>query len=91
MKVPLSLIPLLLIGELYLQWRDWLPGVFEAPRVPAVGAQQTQVDVSSADDLLAPPRPKEDDASVTERPLFLPGRGPPRRILTRSQNRNRRN
>ena len=78
MKLALSLVSLVLLGVLYLQWRDWPPDLPEAPQEPAAGdAQQTQDEAPSADDLLAPLPPKEDYASVMERPLFLPDRRPP--------------
>ena len=78
MKLALSLISLALFGVLYSQWRGWPPAAPEAPQPPAViEAQQNGDEAPSAADLLTPPPPKEDYASVMERPLFLPDRRPP--------------
>jgi hypothetical protein len=70
---------LILVGVLYVQWRSWPP----APP-QAAAAQQGNApaaipgdQVPAPEDLLLPPPPKEDYASIVERPLFLPDRRPP--------------
>lgn len=77
MKWVLPLFSLLLSGVLYLQWRDWSPNVPEPAPIPAVEVRAESGEVPAVGDLLVPPPPKEDYASVTERPLFLPDRRPP--------------
>jgi general secretion pathway protein N len=76
-KLTLSLISLALIGVLVLQWRDW-PSNAPAPLPSAADADSPPAaEMPPADNLLPPLPPKEDYASVVERPLFLPDRRPP--------------
>ena len=77
MRLALALIGLGLGGVLFLQWRGWPPEPPAAPptdtaaELPAAGEPR-----QSAGNLLPPP-PREEYASVSERPLFLPDRRPP--------------
>jgi hypothetical protein len=77
MRLLSALLGLALAATLVLQWRDWPPPRPSAPTGPAAAApaQPSGVDESSAPLLPMPPR--EDYASVVERPLFLPERRPP--------------
>lgn len=79
MKRLFAACALILVGVLYVQWRSWPP----APP-QAAAAQQGNApaaipgdQVPAPEDLLLPPPPKEDYASIVERPLFLPDRRPP--------------
>ena len=65
------------MGVLYWQWRDWSPDVPAPSPSPAAEALPGVSEPPLAGELLAPPPPKEDYASVIERPLFLPDRRPP--------------
>jgi general secretion pathway protein N len=78
MRPMLGLTALALIGLLWLQWRDWPPNA----AMPSVqpGEQLGQVDAADnplPSEMLLPPPSRDDYASVTERPLFLPDRRPP--------------
>jgi hypothetical protein len=73
------LFAVLLAGGLVAwQWRGWPPDkpAPPAPGEPGAGAQ-VGTGVPEAEDLLSPPAPIEDYASIAERPLFLPDRRPP--------------
>lgn len=76
---PALLFAVLLAGSLVAwQWRGWPPQV---PTPPPAGdvtdAAEAAAGVPEAEDLLSPPPPIEDYASIAERPLFLPDRRPP--------------
>jgi hypothetical protein len=70
-------VALLLLGVLLLQWRSWSPAPppgADAQTASPAGAEPV---ASRSDALLEPPPAKEEYASVSERPLFLPDRRPP--------------
>jgi general secretion pathway protein N len=77
-KALLGGLALLLVGVLALQWRGWSADALvpAPPAAPAAAASDGAAPVS-ADGLLLEAPPKEDYASVVERPLFLPDRRPP--------------
>jgi general secretion pathway protein N len=72
-------LALLLSAVLALQWRGWAPEA-DLPAPPAASAEPSGSGARAASDrpgvALEPP-PKDDYASVIDRPLFLPDRRPP--------------
>jgi hypothetical protein len=63
---------------LVLQWRDWPPErLISRPDTPGDSPQPTGEKRDNPLAQLPPPVEKQDYVSVTERPLFLPGRRPP--------------
>lgn len=79
MKYVLALMALALAGLLAWQWYDWPPqwnGRVPGDQLP--GAESpAEAEPRSPLELLDPPLVKEEYASVSERPLFLPDRRPP--------------
>lgn len=78
MRASIALLAFALVAVLVWQWWDWpttVPEPGEEPgSIPAQSASQAPGDPS---DLLAPLGEKDEYATVTERPLFLPDRRPP--------------
>jgi hypothetical protein len=70
-------VALLLLGALLLQWRSWSPALPPAAHDHAVDSVAAETKPSPSEAALEPPPPKEEYASITERPLFLPDRRPP--------------
>lgn len=78
MKTLLLAAAALVVGLLVLQWRDWPPGVPEAPDTPTRDAALESIPEAADAGALAPmPRSPEEYASIVERPLFLSERRPP--------------
>jgi hypothetical protein len=79
MKAVLLGMAALLAGVLALEWQGWAPDAgLPAPppaRAPAAGADAAAA--ADVDPFALEPPPKEEYASVVERPLFLPERRPP--------------
>lgn len=78
MKTLLAVIAAALCGVLFLQWNNWRPTPpTEAELLPGAAITPSSPEPPTAGDLLLSSPPKEDYASVGERPLFLPDRRPP--------------
>jgi len=75
MRLFLLLVLIVFAVVLFLQWQDWPPEVPDGPELSP--DQLPQVINSSAPPLPPPIPPREDYASIAERPLFLPDRRPP--------------
>jgi general secretion pathway protein N len=79
LKAPILLLVFALAGVLFWQWWGW-SGPMPGPGAAVSDPLTTGVPPGQSEDpinLLAPLGEKEEYASVTERPLFLPDRRPP--------------
>ncbi|MGB5734677.1 MAG: type II secretion system protein N, partial [Thiohalocapsa sp.] len=77
MKLVLFVISAVLLGVLYWQWRDWAPDLPAPMQNTIADGQPTESQRPLDASPLAPQPPKEDYASVAERPLFIADRRPP--------------
>lgn len=78
MRLLFAAIAAALCGVLVLQWHGWHPSAPAAPVSSSdAAASASPTELPQASDLLLPPPAKEEYASVSERPLFLPDRRPP--------------
>jgi hypothetical protein len=77
MRTPLIAVALLLLGVLLSQWWSWSPALPSATDDRTVDSVTADTVPSPSEAALEPALPKEEYASVSERPLFLPDRRPP--------------
>lgn len=86
MKLVLAGLAALLLGVLLLQWSDWdaRPSLSVGADDGAQGTQAAPDALPNAADLLTPPAPQEEYASIIERPLFLPDRRLPQEEVDQS-------